>query len=208
VVFTALLGRALGGARMGPWMLLGAGLATCGAATIGGRPSLSFDLPEWLTVGCGFVFALHILATDKLTRRHAALPLSFATYAWVTLGSLALLGLGLAHAPSVNGDALLRSLSDPNLIEPVLLSAVLGTVIALTLMNHFQRQLSPVRAAILYALEPVWAALLAVTLRGARVDGWLLGGGLALLAGNLLAELGPRLFARARAAHLSGTKGP
>jgi len=205
VVFTAILGRALGGGRMGPWMIAGALLATYGAATISGPPDLSFGLSEWLTVACGFVFAVHILATDKLTRRHDALPLSFVTYAWVTLGSGAMVLFGLARAPATSLATLWASVTDLAFVEPVLWSSILGTVVALTLMNHFQRQLSPVRAAILYALEPVWTALLAITLRGADMDGWLVAGGFALVSGNLLTELGPRLTSHAHSARLSGT---
>jgi len=208
VVFTAILGRALGRGHVGFWMVVGALLATYGAATISGPPTLTFDLPEWLTVACGFVFAVHILATDSFTRQHRALPLSFATYAWVTLGSALMVAVGYARTPHAHTASVWAALGDANLIEPVLWSSVLGTVVALTLMNHFQRQLSPVRAAILYALEPVWTAILAITLHGARPDGWLVGGGLSLVLGNVLAEVGPRLAQRARAARLSATKLP
>ena len=57
-------------------------------------------------------------------------------------------------------------------------------------MNVFQRELDPVRAAILYAIEPVWAALIAIALGLGEADRWLWIGGLALLGGNLIAELG------------------
>jgi drug/metabolite transporter (DMT)-like permease len=71
----------------------------------------------------------------------------------------------------------------------MLLSSILATVVALSLMNMFQRDLDPVRAAILYALEPVWAALVAIAAGMEHADPWLWIGGAALLAGNLIAEL-------------------
>lgn len=197
VVFTALLGRALSANRVGPWLVVGALLATYGAATISGPPTLTFGVPEWLTVGCALVFAMHILATDRYTRRHAPLPLSVATYVWVTLGSAVLILAGFAGAgEEVSPGSLRTCVLDSDFVAPVLWSSVLGTVVALTLMNQFQRQLSPVRAAVLYALEPVWTAVFAVALRGAEVDAWLLFGGLSLILGNLVAELGPRLAGR------------
>ena len=48
----------------------------------------------------------------------------------------------------------------------------------------------PVRAAILYALEPVWATLLAITFVMTEFSFWLILGGSSLLIGNLVAELG------------------
>ena len=57
-------------------------------------------------------------------------------------------------------------------------------------MNLFQRDLDPVRAAIVYALEPVWTTLIAWGFGMGAPSGWLLAGGGALLAGNLVAELG------------------
>ena len=50
--------------------------------------------------------------------------------------------------------------------------------------------MDPVRAAILYALEPVWATLLAITMDMTEFTFWLILGGSALLIGNLIAELG------------------
>ena len=68
-----------------------------------------------------------------------------------------------------------------------LLSAVLATSVAIALMNRWQKELPPVRAAILYALEPVWAALFAVALGRADATKWLWIGGVCLIVGNLVA---------------------
>jgi drug/metabolite transporter (DMT)-like permease len=68
----------------------------------------------------------------------------------------------------------------------------LATVVALSLMNHFQRELDPVRAAILYAFEPIWASVFGLVYGTDKVTVYLwLGGGL-LLAGNIVAEIGQR----------------
>ena len=85
---------------------------------------------------------------------------------------------------------LIGLLKDTNFLYPLLLSSIFGTFGALGLVNYFQKYLDPVRAAILYALEPVWATLLAVAFDMTEFSFWLILGGSSLLIGNLIAELG------------------
>ena len=58
------------------------------------------------------------------------------------------------------------------------------------MVNMYQKYMDPVRAAILYALEPVWATLLAISMDLTEFSFWLVLGGSALLVGNLISELG------------------
>jgi len=192
VVFTALLVARRPGHRVGISLGVGALLATFGAGFIEGPPQLSFGTGEWLTVGCAFVFALHILATERVTRRHAPMPVTFTAIAWVALGSAVTLALGMAGG-GPGARALLELALDPDFATPLLLSSILATVLALSLMNTWQRELDPVRAAILYAVEPVWATLVAIGIGQATPGPWLAIGGGSLLLGNLIAELGPLL---------------
>jgi drug/metabolite transporter (DMT)-like permease len=188
-------------------LVVGALLATFGAGFIGGPPQLTFGVGEWLTVACAFVFAVHILVTDHVTKRHAPMPVTFTTVVWVALGSAVVtaIGLGVEGAPQVR--ALTSLCGELDFMTPVLLSSLLATVIAVSLMNTFQRDLDPVRAAIVYAIEPVWAALVSLALGHDHANGWLWIGGGALLAGNLIAELGPALAgARRRAAEQASAR--
>lgn len=196
VVFTAVLTTVLTRRGVGLPLVAGCVLATFGAGWIHGPPQVEFHLPEWLTVGCAFVFAVHILATDRITRSTAPLPVTLASFVWVALGGAATLAVGLARegAPDLARTAELLGVVD--FVLPLVLSSLFATVLAISLMNLYQRELEPVRAAILYALEPVWAACLAITAGMDAADGWLLVGGTALLAGNLVSELGPLLARR------------
>ncbi|HUH05524.1 MAG TPA: DMT family transporter [Kofleriaceae bacterium] len=201
VVFTALLSSARTRRPVGAWLAAGTLLATFGAGFISGPPQLAFGWAEWLTVGCAFLFALHILATDVVTKRHDPMAVTLTAFVWVTLGSVVTFALGVGSIDTARLGGLVAS---RDFLWPLVLSSLLATVLALSLMNLFQRELDPVRAAILYAIEPVWASLVAIGLGVSTPDRWLWIGGSALLAGNLLAELGPllarrRLAARSRA---------
>ena len=78
------------------------------------------------------------------------MPVTLATFCWVTLGSAATLAVGMSgDGPGV--DALVGLARDPEFATPMLLSSLLATSLALSLMNTWQRELEPVRAAILYA---------------------------------------------------------
>ncbi|TAH34290.1 MAG: DMT family transporter [Planctomycetota bacterium] len=193
VLFTALLHAAHARRAPGWPLFLGVLLATFGGAYISGPPQVSFDAPEWLTVACAAIFAVHILATDAVTRRVRPLPVSTTTFAWVALGSALVFAAGMLRDGAPSASALLGLLRRPDFWAPLLLSSTLATVVALTLMNQFQRDLPPVRAAILYALEPVWASIFSIALGRETPNLWLFAGGAALLLGNLVAELGPWL---------------
>jgi drug/metabolite transporter (DMT)-like permease len=196
VVFTALWTRVARRSKLGWAVVLGVGLVSLGAAFISGPPQLHFDLPEWLTVLCAVLFAAHIVATDTITKRRPPMAISVSSFSWVVLGSLAVLLLGVQLRPDIGWAGVLTLLRTPAFMVPVGLSGALGTGVALTLLNAYQRELSPVRAAILYSLEPIWAALIAVAVGLMSVDPWLLIGGSGLLVGNLIVEVVPRIQAR------------
>ena len=192
VLFTAILNASL--ERRGPSLalFLGAMLATCGAGFIRGRPDMTFHSGEIATIACALLFAWHILATDRITKRVAPMQVTLTSFVWVTAGSLVLLGARLVGEGAPGADTVLALLSSREFLLPLLLSAFLATFVALSLMNQFQRELDPVRAAILYAFEPIWAALFGILYGTDAITPYLwIGGGL-LLGGNLVAEVSQR----------------
>ena len=193
VGFVALFTAFLDKKPLGWVAVVGVLMVTIGAAFISGPPQLSFDTPEWLTVLCAVLFAAHIVATDKVTRRSPPLAVAWISFAWVAVGSAGLLAYGLSLRPDVTLEALITLLLTPSFLRPALLAGILGTLVALSLLTNYQKVLSPVRAAILYSLEPVWAAIIALVLGQVGLDGWLMFGGGLLLAGNLWMEIWPRL---------------
>ncbi|MDF1800324.1 MAG: DMT family transporter [Planctomycetota bacterium] len=193
VIFTALL--SLFSARhrhISPALFSGVALATLGAAFISGPPQLSFDTAEWLTVLCAFLFAGSILSTDHTTRRHPPAMVSLVSFCVVTLGAGGFLAYLLQQEGAPSLAQLGSLLATPGYLLPLLGCSLLATLVALTVLNHFQRHVSPVRAATLYSLEPVWGGILSIAVGAELLDPWLAGGAAALLLGNLVAELGPK----------------
>jgi drug/metabolite transporter (DMT)-like permease len=190
VVFAASLQAWLHRARPHLPFLIGVALATFGAGFIEGPPHLTFGPAEWLTVACAFVFALHILATDRITKAYEPLPTTLAMFVLTAAFALVALVVSLARTGAPSPAELMALLRDTGFLVPLLLAAFIATVLALTLMNQFQRELDPVRAAILFALEPIWTTLIAMLIGFGRPTFWLWIGGGAILVGNLIAEWG------------------
>jgi len=67
-----------------------------------------------------------------------------------------------------------------------------GTILAISIANHYQKDLNPTRAAVIYTLEPLFAALFSYRFYGERFTAAMIAGGSILLAGNLVAELAKR----------------
>jgi drug/metabolite transporter (DMT)-like permease len=200
VLFTALISAARHRRRPSAALAAGVVLATLGAGFIRGRPELAFNEAELITVAGAFIFALHILVTDHVTKRVDPMPVTFTTFVWVTLGCAAFACMEESR-PSAPTIAELASLAmSPAFSTPMLLSSIFATALALSLMNVFQRELEPVRAAILYALEPIWAALVGIAMGMDGFTPYLWLGGALLFGGNLVAEIGEQRAERRAAA--------
>lgn len=193
VIFTAFLSlffaqhRNISGA-----LFAGVLLATLGAAFINGPPQLGFGTAEWLTILSALLFAGSILLTDLTTRKFAPAAVSLASFVTVATGGLlyTIWCLAQPNAPELN--QVLGLLGMYDFWWPLACCSILATLIALSILNHYQRMLPPVRAATLYALEPVWGAIISILYGMEVVDGWFAVGATLLLAGNLIAEFLPK----------------
>ena len=169
---------------------VGVPLATLGAAFISGPPQAGFSSGAWATIACAVAFAVQIVVTDHSSRRTDPMALTLTMLLWsVLICAVALLlapgGRGLLHAD------LARALLRPRLLASLGFCAVLATVVVVPLLNRWQKELVPGRAAIVYSAEPVFAALISVAAGRDRVSGWLcFGAGMIVLA-NLAAARWP-----------------
>ena len=187
VIFTALIGLFLGRQKITYFMGMGVLLATFGAGWISGPPQLNFNLPEWLTVIGAFMFAAHIIATDRVTQDRNTVHLTVVMLCTIAIISMFIFPFFV----SINEfKDIFELLLFPGYLVPLLCCAIFGSLFALLLLTILQKQLSPVRAAILYALEPVWAAIFSLMLgMEGEVTFWLFLGGGALIIGNLIVEI-------------------
>jgi len=179
VVLTPLLGALLLRQRPGRWPATGALLAAAGLALLT-LERFEVRRGDLLVLGCAFAFATHILLLGRYSPRHASYQLAVVQLA--TTGVLALAWAGAA------GD--LRLPGSPQVWFALAVTAVLASAGGFLVQTRAQRDVSPTRTAIIFTMEPVFAALFAFWLAGEHLAarGWL--GAACIVAGMLVAALG------------------
>jgi len=189
VVATPILGAILHRRFPSRAVLIAVPLSLTGAAFIAGPPRGGLSIGAWSTIACAVLFGLQILMTDHASRRVEPRALTFTmlvpSAVWMTLAFLIAPG-GLQRLRSASLWAPLRS---PAFVLSELFCAILATVVVMLLMNRWQRELAPTRAAIIYTTEPIFAAILSIVAGRDTLTGWLVFGSTMILAANLAAEL-------------------
>lgn len=159
---------------------LAVGLATIGLGVLS-LQGFAVGYGELLTLASAIVYAAHIVALSRLSDRSEAVTLALVQMVVITLCcALAALPGGFT-LPTGTGDWLI-----------VVYLAVVAGALTMFLQTWAQALLDASRAAVIMALEPVWAALFAVSLGGESVTARMVVGGLAILAAIYLVELAPR----------------
>jgi drug/metabolite transporter (DMT)-like permease len=167
---------------------LGVVLAVIGAAYMKGPPQGGLSLGAWSTIGCAVVFGAHILMTDYATKRADPMAITLVMF----LFSIAWNGLALLVAPG--GPAMFepaligQAFTDFTFVGTEVACAVFATVIAVSVLNRWQKELAPSRAAIVYTAEPVLAAVISILAGRDTVTLWLAFGATMILLANISAE--------------------
>jgi len=166
----------------------GAGLAFVGLAFLSmeGDLSLQFGLGEWLTLGAAVASAVQIVLIGRFAGSGDSTRLTAIQLGFVGLASVALLPLDGPFAFTTRALVIAVGMG------------VVATAGALWAMNWAQRSVAPSRATLIYATEPVWAAMIGL-IAGERI-GSTAGIGAALIVGGILvSEFGPARGPRRKA---------
>jgi drug/metabolite transporter (DMT)-like permease len=207
VVFTPMVSLAVGD-RLRLSHGVGASVAAAGLFLLVNEPGKRFggwNFGDTETLLCAVLCGAHISMTAHFSRRSNGWILALGQVATVALISWAVTPFVPAN-PLADGTRLggfqgtFDALAKPGVWIPLLFLSFLATTVAFYLQSSQQAQLGATEAAILFSLEPVFSAVLAVSglLPGIRehLSGLqILGGGI-IVSAMLLAELGPRLLRR------------
>lgn len=161
--------------------VIGVILVTVGLYFLTSPEGSEFNIGDALTLVCAFLFALYIVYLDMFGKEYEPAQLTLMQFIVA-----ALLGAGGAL---VFEDIVFTPSQE--FILAILYLAVFATVIAIYVQTRFQKDTTPTRSAVIFSLEPVFAAGFAFLLLGERLGLLgLLGGGL-IVGGLLVSELSP-----------------
>lgn len=181
VPLVPLLQAPLTGKRPGSSSVAGAILAFVGLTFLSMQAgfSIRFGVGEVLTLGCAVASALQIVLTSKFAHDGESAGLTVMQLGTVGVGSLTLMPFYGAH---VGTGGLMIGIA----------MGVFATAGAIFGMNWSQKTVSPTRATLLYALEPVWAAVIGVSV-GEKVLTTAIVGGAFVLLGIVVGEVLPKV---------------
>ena len=194
IIAMAALGRRYG------WRLWAACALACAGMALMFHENEPWNLGDSLTLASTVFYAIYILTLEESARRTLLQPLRAtrmaAAQASVMLAaSTALLllrggELPLARLPSLDAEALMA----------LLYLGLLASVVVVTLQAWGQQRVDAMRSAIVFGLEPVFAALTAWALLGEHL-GWAGWGGAAMIVTALVfsqSQPAPRVVIKAQ----------
>lgn len=144
----------------------------------------NFNLGDFLTLCCAFCFALQVVYIDIFSRKYDFWLLVFFQLATISVLSGAV--IPFFHAVSLE---LVKLEFSGYLIFTILYTAVLATVIALSLQAKFQKEVTPAKAGILYSFEPMFAGMFAMILLGEKLSNFGIIGSFLVFSGLIISEI-------------------
>jgi drug/metabolite transporter (DMT)-like permease len=138
--------------------MIGVVFATIGLAliTLQGKFLVSFG--EFLALVCAFFIAIHIILTDKLSRRN---DYGLLTLVQVNIVALFSLIFSLFLDPRV-----IPIQFNNQLIFSLIINSVFATFVAFVIQTSMQKYTTPTKAAIIFIMEPVSSAFFSYWIGG------------------------------------------
>ena len=186
VVLVPLLVAVLTRRRPGPTTLTGVALCFLGMAVL----SAPLSAEEWaggswrgdaLVLACALAFALHIVGVGHFARKHDV--------AAITVAQLAVVALLAGVVGALAGAS---PLLDPPTWPAIAYMGLVATAVVFLIQSWAQVHTSPTHTALIFALEPVFAALFSWLFYGEALTARMAAGGLLIVAGIVVAEVGGR----------------
>ena len=182
VVATPLLTALILKRRIPRLTWLAAGLATVGLGVLA-LHGFAIGYGELLTLIAAVIYAGHIVALGRFSTSETTLSLSLVQLIMITLVSA--VAAFWPTGGSAPGIQLPSSVHDWLV---VLYLALIASALTMVLQTWAQAHIEPSRAAVIMAMEPVWAAAFAVALGGERITLRMIIGGLAIVSAMYLVE--------------------
>lgn len=177
--------------KLKPFVLIGVFSATVGLYLLTLGNPVAMNIGDFYVFLCAISFALQILVTGKYAPQFPALPLALIQISTVAV-------LALLFSPILE-TGWSKMIDPPTLLHPavfwaLIVTAIPATALAFVAQTQFQRYTTSSRVALIFVMEPVFAAVADIWTSGKMIGAKPLLGCLLILLGMLFAELNPDLI--------------
>ena len=164
------------------YSIFGALVAAVGLYFLTYGGSLGFGLGEFYAFICAVMFALHIVFTDRYSKRYDVMML-------VVIQLFVVAVFSLLSSLAFDGN-FIPSYIDSTLIYALIVTVLFATVFAFGVQTAMQRYTTPAKTAIIFTMEPVSAGVFGYFFANEILSVPQLFGAFLILFGMVSAELG------------------
>ena len=188
VIFTPILSAIMIKKVPSIFSQVGALLAFVGVGMMSFKGGLNLSKGDLLAIICAVFVAIQIVLTDKYSRKHD-------TYL-LTVIEITMIAILSTIVNIVKEPYLFPQKWNMYLVGSFLITAVFATVYAFIIQNTAQKYTTPTKTAIIFVMEPVFAAVFGYLLGGEVLSLRAYIGAVVMFAGLFIAEVGPVLVKR------------
>jgi drug/metabolite transporter (DMT)-like permease len=170
--------------------VIGVSIATVGLFLLTMTDVSSLNIGDGLVFICAISFALHIIFTGKFSSKYPTLLLTVIQLSTVAILSVCSAIFFEDWRKSLNVDILLSQ----DVIIALVITSVFATALAFLIQTNFQKYTTATRVALIFAMEPVFAAIAGYYWAAERLSYSALFGCLLIFAGMIFAELPANKF--------------
>jgi drug/metabolite transporter (DMT)-like permease len=165
--------------------ILGVIIAASGLYLLTLGDSLSVNFGDILTFFCAIAFAIHITLTGRYTTLYPTLLLTLTQISTVSLLS----GISALFFENWQNALSPQVMGHFDVWLALFITSIFATALAFIAQTNFQKYTTPTRVALIFAMEPVFAAITAFIWANERLGPKALIGAFLIFAGMILAEL-------------------
>lgn len=165
--------------------ITGVSVATAGLYLLTMTDKVSLNIGDALVFVCAVGFALHIIFTGKYSSKYPALLLTVIQVATVAILSMVFALFTENWQQAFQLEVLLKG----NVLGALIVTSLFATAIAFFAQTTFQKYTTPTRVALIFAMEPVFAAATGFIWANERLSYSAVIGCLLIFAGMVFAEI-------------------
>ncbi|MDQ0272046.1 DMT family transporter [Cytobacillus purgationiresistens] len=182
--------------KIGRKAVIGVSIATFGLYLLAMTDAVSLNQGDAYVFICAFGFALHIIFTGKYANKYPALLLTVIQITTVAVLSIFFAFLLEDLHSAINPEILFSK----EVAAGLIITSVFATALAFFAQTHYQQFTTPTRVALIFAMEPVFAAITGFIWANDRLSYSAALGCLFIFAGMVFAEMPDKKLRKATAA--------